>query len=46
VQKYARRLHKRIETIPAQVMAALMAYHWPGNVRELEHLNVPRCSPW
>jgi DNA-binding NtrC family response regulator len=37
VHKYARRLHKRIETIPAQVMAGLMAYHWPGNVRELEH---------
>jgi formate hydrogenlyase transcriptional activator len=37
VQKYARRMHKRIETIPAQMMAALMAYHWPGNVRELEH---------
>jgi transcriptional regulator with GAF, ATPase, and Fis domain len=38
VHKYARRLHKRIETIPAQVMTALMAYHWPGNVRELEHV--------
>jgi DNA-binding NtrC family response regulator len=38
VQKYARRLHKRIETIPAPVMAALTAYHWPGNVRELEHV--------
>jgi formate hydrogenlyase transcriptional activator len=38
VHKYARRLHKRIETIPAPVMAGLMAYHWPGNVRELEHV--------
>jgi DNA-binding NtrC family response regulator len=37
VQKYARRLNKRIETIPAQAMTALTAYHWPGNVRELEH---------
>jgi DNA-binding NtrC family response regulator len=37
MQKYARRLHKRIETIPAQAMTALTAYHWPGNVRELEH---------
>jgi formate hydrogenlyase transcriptional activator len=37
VHKYARRLHKRIETIPAQAMTALTAYHWPGNVRELEH---------
>jgi DNA-binding NtrC family response regulator len=37
VHTYARRLNKRIETIPAQAMAALMSYHWPGNVRELEH---------
>jgi formate hydrogenlyase transcriptional activator len=37
VHTYARRLHKRIETIPAQAMTALTAYHWPGNVRELEH---------
>jgi formate hydrogenlyase transcriptional activator len=37
VHTYARRLNKRIETIPAQAMAALTAYHWPGNVRELEH---------
>ena len=38
VHKYARRMHKRIETIPAQAMAALTAYHWPGNMRELEHV--------
>jgi formate hydrogenlyase transcriptional activator len=37
VHKYARRLHKRIETIPGQAMTALTSYHWPGNVRELEH---------
>jgi formate hydrogenlyase transcriptional activator len=37
VHKYARRMHKRIDAIPAQAMTALTAYHWPGNVRELEH---------
>jgi len=37
VHKYARRMRKRIETIPPTVMTALTAYHWPGNVRELEH---------
>jgi formate hydrogenlyase transcriptional activator len=37
VQKYARRMHKRIETIPPTAMSALTDYHWPGNVRELEH---------
>jgi formate hydrogenlyase transcriptional activator len=37
MHKYARRMHKRIETIPSAAMAALTDYHWPGNVRELEH---------
>jgi DNA-binding NtrC family response regulator len=37
VHKYARRLHKRIETIPPTAMTAMTEYHWPGNVRELEH---------
>lgn len=36
-QKYARRLKKRIEAIPSEVMTALTNYRWPGNVRELEH---------
>jgi formate hydrogenlyase transcriptional activator len=35
---FARRLGKGIDSIPAEAMAALQAYHWPGNVRELEHL--------
>jgi formate hydrogenlyase transcriptional activator len=37
VQKFARRMNKRIETIPADTMAALIHYDWPGNVRELEN---------
>ncbi|MDE3243147.1 MAG: sigma 54-interacting transcriptional regulator [Nitrospirota bacterium] len=37
-QKFARRMNKRIETIPGGVMTALSRYHWPGNVRELENL--------
>jgi formate hydrogenlyase transcriptional activator len=37
VQKFARRMQKQIETIPAEAMKALRAYHWPGNVRELEN---------
>ncbi|MBS1811460.1 MAG: sigma 54-interacting transcriptional regulator [Acidobacteria bacterium] len=36
-RKYARRMKKPIEAIPAEAMEALTAYHWPGNVRELEH---------
>jgi len=30
-------MKKRIETIPADAMAALCRYAWPGNVRELEN---------
>jgi formate hydrogenlyase transcriptional activator len=37
-QKYALRMDRRIETIPAEEMEALTRYHWPGNVRELENL--------
>src|SRR5438876_769219 len=36
-QKFARRMKKRIDTIPADAMAALCRYAWPGNVRELEN---------
>ena len=38
VQKYARLMDRRIETISAEEMDALTRYHWPGNVRELENL--------
>jgi len=37
VQTFARRMNKRIETIPADAMTALSSYAWPGNVRELEN---------
>jgi formate hydrogenlyase transcriptional activator len=37
-QTAARRMNKRIETIPAETLDALRAYDWPGNVRELENL--------
>jgi len=37
-QKHARRMDRRIETIPTDEMEALTRYHWPGNVRELENL--------
>ncbi len=35
VNKYAKRMDKRIETIPKRAIAAYQNYHWPGNVREL-----------
>jgi formate hydrogenlyase transcriptional activator len=37
VQKFARRMKRRIETIPTDGMTALCGYAWPGNVRELEN---------
>jgi formate hydrogenlyase transcriptional activator len=35
-QRFARRMGRRIETIPAAVLDALVGYPWPGNVRELQ----------
>lgn len=37
VQKFASRMKKRIESVPADAMRVLQAYGWPGNVRELEN---------
>lgn len=37
VAMHARKLNRRIESIPASVMKALTRWHWPGNVRELEN---------
>jgi formate hydrogenlyase transcriptional activator len=37
-QRFARRMGRRIETIPAEAMNALVRYPWPGNIRELENL--------
>jgi formate hydrogenlyase transcriptional activator len=34
---YARRMNKRIDTIPSGTMDALLQYRWPGNVRELQN---------
>jgi len=38
VEVFARRMQKRIATIPQSTMNALVAYAWPGNVRELQNL--------
>jgi formate hydrogenlyase transcriptional activator len=37
-QQFAKRMRKRIDTIPSEVMEALVGYSWPGNVRELQNL--------
>ncbi len=37
VQKFAKQMQKKVESIPGSVMKALTAWEWPGNVRELEN---------
>ncbi len=36
-QHHARRLNKRIESVPAEAMDAMQRHNWAGNVRELEN---------
>jgi formate hydrogenlyase transcriptional activator len=38
MEKYARRMGKRIETIPTATMQMLVDWPWPGNVRELQNM--------
>ncbi len=37
-QRFARRMGRRIESIPSATMDALVHYPWPGNVRELQNI--------
>jgi transcriptional regulator with GAF, ATPase, and Fis domain len=37
VQKFARKMKKQIDTIPAAAMKKLTGWEWPGNIRELEN---------
>jgi formate hydrogenlyase transcriptional activator len=38
VRNFARRMKKRIDTIPTETMNTLVNWTWPGNVRELENM--------
>jgi formate hydrogenlyase transcriptional activator len=37
-QRFAQRMGRQIETIPSEIMEALVRYPWPGNVRELQNV--------
>jgi formate hydrogenlyase transcriptional activator len=37
VAKYAERMHKVVDEIPAETMDAMIAYQWPGNIRQLQN---------
>jgi formate hydrogenlyase transcriptional activator len=36
--KFAQQMKRPIESVPREVMDALVSYHWPGNIRELQNL--------
>jgi transcriptional regulator with GAF, ATPase, and Fis domain len=37
IDKFGRKMSKRIRRIPHEELKKLIEYHWPGNVRELKH---------
>ena len=37
MQKCAKRMNKKVTSIPKKTIDALMRWNWPGNVRELEN---------
>jgi formate hydrogenlyase transcriptional activator len=37
VQKFAKQMQKKIESVPSVVMKGFTAWEWPGNIRELEN---------
>jgi two-component system, NtrC family, response regulator AtoC len=37
LEKYNRRLHRKVEAVEPEALEILMDYPWPGNIRELEN---------
>jgi len=35
--KYAERMNRMVDEIPAETMDAMLAYDWPGNIRQLQN---------
>jgi transcriptional regulator with GAF, ATPase, and Fis domain len=38
VERFSRRVGKRVDVVPPSTMSAFVSYGWPGNIRELENL--------
>lgn len=38
IDRYAKKIGKKINVISKSVLQEMKQYHWPGNVRELEHM--------
>ncbi len=45
VNRFTKKIGKRIDSIPQDVMDSLQSYPWPGNIRELEKCHRTRCYP-
>lgn len=43
IDRYAKKLHKKITGISEQALMHLCRYEWPGNVRQLEHAIERAC---
>ena len=38
IARFAKKLGKKIEAVPQEIMELLTTYPWPGNIRELQNL--------
>ena len=38
VQRYARKLNKKISNVSEQTLKLFQTYQWPGNIRELQNV--------
>ena len=38
VQQFSQRMGKTIDSVPTEMMNALVQYHWPCNIRELQNI--------
>ena len=38
IDKFCKKMGKKITKVPGDAFKRLAEYHWPGNVRELEHI--------
>ncbi|HTL07449.1 MAG TPA: sigma 54-interacting transcriptional regulator, partial [Chitinophagaceae bacterium] len=38
IERYAKKIGKRIQGLDSKAMQEMMSYNWPGNIRELEHV--------
>lgn len=37
VAKFSQQMKKQLDTVPSEIIEAMLTYHWPGNIRELQN---------